>query len=512
MKKITTIFSFLLLLVPAMSYAQPANDLCADAIPIACGSTVSGTTTAATFDSIPNCGAATVTIGGVWYVFTGTGDAVTLSTCNQATYDTKIGVYDGTCASLNCVAGNDDGAGCAGFTSELTFNSVNGTDYYIFIHGYGSAQGDFDLTVTCSAPCTPVPANDLCSGATMLTVYPDQATCTPTMGTNECSTTNLENPSCFQFGNVQDVWYSFNTGPVYGVDLAFDTITGSTFYYALYENCGDPAILCSPLTGTGITDIDGLNNNTDYLLQIFNGGGPNFGSFNICISADTSSAAPPQAVANDECDSVIVLTEELTCTYTAASVFGATETIPADSCDTFLSAAALDVWFSFVCTNATTTIEVDPMFDPILQLRDACGGGNILGCSDNVGTVAENVTASGLIVGNTYYIRVYPWGNAIPADPTFNICVYEGAFIGVEENVQKDRFKLYPNPTNGILNIEYNHDISGKLQVINGMGQVVISTSLDSKVDLSSLNKGLYLVNIIDEKGISLLTDRVIVE
>ncbi len=83
--------------------AGPENDLCEDAIEIVCpeggGSvTVSGSTTDATFDGVGFCGTSN-TAPGVWYKVTHDG-LVTASTCNQASYDTKLSVYDGGCDAL----------------------------------------------------------------------------------------------------------------------------------------------------------------------------------------------------------------------------------------------------------------------------------------------------------------------------------------------------------------------------------------------------------------------------
>ncbi|WP_411894392.1 M36 family metallopeptidase [Winogradskyella sp. A2] len=130
----------------------PANDLCGDAIAIECGSTVSGTTVDATFDEAPFCGASN-TAPGVWYSFIGIDGTATLSTCDTASYDTKISVFEGTCDGLSCVDGNDDGAGCAGFTSELTIDTVAGVEYLVLVHGFNTATGTFDLSLTCENPC-----------------------------------------------------------------------------------------------------------------------------------------------------------------------------------------------------------------------------------------------------------------------------------------------------------------------------------------------------------------------
>ena len=106
----------------------PVNDFCADRLAVACGDTVSGTSTAATSTGEPVsvCGTAPQAPG-VWYSFLGTGDAVTISTCGSA-YDTRLNVYTGPAcdsASLeaSCVGGNDD---FCGTRSSFTWPSVSG--------------------------------------------------------------------------------------------------------------------------------------------------------------------------------------------------------------------------------------------------------------------------------------------------------------------------------------------------------------------------------------------------
>ena len=100
----------------------PVNDLCSNATVIAIGGSQAGTTYGATQDNAAYC-QATITGPGVWYQLTGTGGAIKVSTCANASFDTKLGVYSGSCGTLNCVAGNDDSPACAGFTSEVEFIS-----------------------------------------------------------------------------------------------------------------------------------------------------------------------------------------------------------------------------------------------------------------------------------------------------------------------------------------------------------------------------------------------------
>ena len=141
----------------------PANDLCANAIALACGQTVSGTTVGATTTGDPtgSCGAS-VDGGGVFYILTGTGGSISVTTCNAGPgFDTKLFVFSGSCGAYVCVGGNDDDATCTTSTllSRVTFSSVAGTTYYLLVGGYQDVTapvtaGPFTLSATC-APAPP---------------------------------------------------------------------------------------------------------------------------------------------------------------------------------------------------------------------------------------------------------------------------------------------------------------------------------------------------------------------
>ncbi|MCB9265066.1 MAG: T9SS type A sorting domain-containing protein [Lewinellaceae bacterium] len=176
------------------------NDLCSGAIPVSCGQTVSGSTIGATFDGVGTCGTSN-TAPGVWYTFQGDGSDVTVSTCNQASFDTKISIFTGSCGSLSCLQGDDDDSGC-GLTTTETFATTPGVTYYILIHGFGSAVGSFNLSVTCVAP-PPPPANDDCADAIELSCN------TTVSGSTEQASADGA-PTCDGVSNTSaGVWYTF---------------------------------------------------------------------------------------------------------------------------------------------------------------------------------------------------------------------------------------------------------------------------------------------------------------
>lgn len=119
---------------------------------------------------------------GSWYVFNGTGNAFTVSTCGSD-FDTRVRVYTylsgGSCSTLLCQADNDnsDDCGIGSLQSQVTFNTIATRVYYILIDGQLFTEGNYVLTVTEDVPpptCTlAISENnlpDFCQGGVNLTV------------------------------------------------------------------------------------------------------------------------------------------------------------------------------------------------------------------------------------------------------------------------------------------------------------------------------------------------------
>ena len=139
----------------------PSNDLVCNATTISCGQTIAGTTVNATtsgYGELGSCGIVQ-SYPGVWYKIIGNGQIMTASLCATA-WDSKISVFSGTCSSLTCVGGNDDnGPGCGGTSASYSWNSVNGTTYWILVHGY-SSNSAFSVSLNCVNPPTPGPCTN----------------------------------------------------------------------------------------------------------------------------------------------------------------------------------------------------------------------------------------------------------------------------------------------------------------------------------------------------------------
>lgn len=143
----TNYYLLMLALLPMSAFSQ---NTCATAQAVTAGtytvSAVDGTEVPTVICANNGTGAT----AGEWYKYTPTADfAVTVTTDLPGTggIDTRFHVYNGTCGSFTCLAGDDDGG--TGLTSVATFNVASGVTYYIaFDNKWSSAGFDFQLSET----------------------------------------------------------------------------------------------------------------------------------------------------------------------------------------------------------------------------------------------------------------------------------------------------------------------------------------------------------------------------
>jgi len=138
-------------------------------------------------------------------------------------------------------------------------------------------------------------------------------------------------------------------------------------------------------------------------------------------------------VANDDCAGAIMLIVGTECVATAGTAVGATESVPADDCAGFTSTTAVDVWYSFVATSTSTTVQVTGLattdstgYDAVLIVYEGdCGGLSVLGCADATLQGATETATVPTAVGTTYYYRTYYYDYLVPQiDLEFSTCVF----------------------------------------------------------------------------------------
>lgn len=259
----------------------PANDDCANATALPCGTTnLAGTTVNSAPETVNTC---TMSQYGVWYAFTGNGQISTI-TLNPS-YDMELAIYSGSCGSLTNILCQDNSS----TTETYSFTTTNGVNYFIYVGSYLSSStttGTFTISHSCAA-APAAPANDDPCNATPLTVG---ATCSYTASTNADATATVGAPApgCANY-NGGDVWFSI-TVPASG-NLVFNTNTGvvTDGGMAIYSGtCGSLTLLAcdDDASANGAMPMiqqSGLTPGSTIWIRFWEYGNNNNGTFSICV-------------------------------------------------------------------------------------------------------------------------------------------------------------------------------------------------------------------------------------
>lgn len=198
-------------------------------------------------------------------------------------------------------------------------------------------------------------------------------------------------------------------------------------------------------------------------------------------------------------------TEPFTYTWDVDGVEGNNPTglIAGEYCVTVIDAAQDTAIACYTILDAPSAIEVtyisqpDDGFGTGSALLNVSGGQPSYDITWDTDPVQTGPIAQNLPNGIIGYIIVDERG-----------CEYVGEvevlFVGLEEIVGLEKFELYPNPSNGIinLNIEFNQNKDYSIHIMNAIGQVVFDLGnrngsvIHEVIDLGNMNAGLYYLNI----------------
>ncbi len=280
--------------------------------------------------------------------------------------------------------------GNAGNISGLTFQSTGDTIFF-------AVQSDF--TVSCAS-----------SGAPL------------SLGINytvSCAT-------CINPQATYQVIDDCDNGDQFLVDVNVTSL-GDAVSVTISDNQGSTPISVSE---TGITQFGPYPFLTDIIFTVSNDQDVNC----VINSAPIQLLACPPA--NDNCDGAtvaVVNTNDACDTVTSGTILAATPSgVPAGSC---AGDPNDDVWFEFTAENEVQIISLLNIAGGTFNLDHAlyegnCGTLTELYCSPNTSSVTPE-----LVVGNTYYIRVFSFGS-VDETTTFDLCIRRAPTNIICENAE----------------------------------------------------------------------------
>ncbi len=387
---------------------------CATATNLACGATVSGTTNGASAIA-PGTGCS-VSEYGTWYTFVGDGLNTTIECTATSGWDHEINVASGSCGSLTNIA-CEDGALTDG-TESVSFNTTLGVTYYVYVAHWSSSStttGDFDITRTCSTP-------GVCTADMSINTTTYSNTGLTTCGFGDDFTSSDACGSSYMGGDDIIIAYTPTATQCVKINLTnTDTYTG----VFITDGCPDDAAttcLASSTSSSGNPSISGFNvtAGTTYYITVSTFPSPQCTAFDL----DIVDCPPPPA--NDDCSGAFSVTvnPDLNCGSTTSGTVE-NSTASSQSIGACGGTADDDVWFSFVATGTTHTIDILNVAGSTTDMYHSvytgiCPALTAFGstCSD-----ANSQVVTGLTPGQTYYIRVYTFTSTSGQTSTFDVCV-----------------------------------------------------------------------------------------
>lgn len=430
--------------------STPINDEPSGAIPIPVGSTPGCTTTTSYNNyfstnsncspSVPNPSCPSYTAGvsqDVWYslVVPASGNLI-VNTSGQIY---GIALYSGTnspgCGSMSEVICTTSGSAINPGFAGFSLTGLTPGTYYLRAWKNGGGVSAFNICAT-SVPITP-PVNDEPCGATSSIVSANTACATNSVSLYG-ATPSIPLPSCaglISGVQINDVWAQFTaTAPNHSLTINSvlpNNLANKKVYVAMYAttpsvSCASGVVAGSELSCLSTTVINttpftyqmsGLTTGQTYLIRFFNYSAPGYSTtINYCV------ITPPPPL-NDNCTGAIVTTtnSSAACTTTiSGTLYGATSSTNTNSCAGGFSDD--DVWYSFVAGSTMHNINITSTADLYHSVYAGnCGAiGVPLVCSD---PNTSNLT--GLIVGSTYYVRIFSTANTglSSTTGTFVLCI-----------------------------------------------------------------------------------------
>ena len=136
---------------------------------------------------------------------------------------------------------------------------------------------------------------------------------------------------------------------------------------------------------------------------------------------------------------------------------------------------------------------------------------DVIGVLQIIGTNSITLIGNGTATGNgTVKAVAYVNDGSGKADTlAISICGQAGLSCNVGyENIQADMIQLYPVPAENNLNIVLPADLLGTISILNMSGAIVHTEAIKSreiKLDVATLNKGIYLLRIDTSDGPKML-------
>jgi len=178
---------------------------------------------------------------------------------------------------------------------------------------------------------------------------------------------------------------------------------------------------------------------------------------------------------------------------------------------TTTAASGDNVVITWDMRSSSTNLEVSPRF----KMGKTAGGNDLYTMAKKIVTVVDTYQSFSItkaLNASEEYNDIYTLGFTITTanagdnvyiDNVTTTVTINGITLSVNNIDYKDdaSISIYPNPVQNILNVNASKEVL-KIEVFNILGQKMLSKENSSTVDISNLNKGVYITKIFQENDV----------
>jgi hypothetical protein len=440
-----------------------------------------GSTTALTYQNdaanggTPTCAAPGAPDG--WYSFTTTtaGNYIitTSSGGGSPLTDTGLGLYNGPCGAPTEIACNDD---ATGLFSSITGALAAATTYYVRVWSFSSGSGTYNICIvappsaatntTCALP------NPICSGSPIVFTANTGGTAASVVnpGNNYGCLSTSPNPS----------WYYFKIATP--GNIAIDITAGSDIDFALW---GPYASLPTAIGACNTYPAPLDCSYSTAPIEQANALGVLTGQIYVLLVTNYANT-----VQNITVNTAAGNTGTTDCSIVPLSVmFGDITALETEN-------GALISWFTYSEQN-TSRFDIMHSIDGRVWNKIGSQSGALNSNEIKHYSFLDQRLSDG---NNFYKLLEYDIDNTL----------FESETVSLYKETQG--IKLYPNPTNGLINVS-SHQTITNVQVNDLNGTVVYTLETNDKgvvLKLDHLKKGTYLVNV--QTSYNHFVERIVIE
>lgn len=280
--------------------------------------------------------------------------------------------------------------------------------------------------------------------------------------------------------------------------VSWGAVSGALSYNLEYKTAAATTWSTFNTTGTSV-NFTGLTASTTYNWRVST----------VCASGSSAVSASQS----------FTTTSAVTCTdaYESNNSISAAKTIALNTnVQAIISSSTDKDYFRFNNTTSARNIRVTLSNLPADYDMRLYRGNSQVGISQNSGTTNETIIYNNTLAATRYNVYVYGYNGAFVSGACYTLRAEisgtsflrdAGEELADEAELSYEALQVYPNPSNGVLNIRLQPegDLRQTVEVYNNLGQKVESFELEFSKDspaalitLNDLSDGLYYVRVFD--------------